>query len=254
LISLVVLVVAICAGLAALGFRGRISTVGVDLGTTFSVVGINNNGKIIIVEDKLGNKIFPSVVSFKDGGEILTAYAALPELSKHPENTIYNAKRFIGRSLESEETRLYASEHPFQVVSLANLSLPNGLPLSNFSQVGFRISATGHSPVGTVTPEDVGTLVLKFLLRTTAEFLGHAQVNKAVVAVPAKFDSSQRRATADCYRRAGLKVVWWYRYRQRTGTVPTLYRHRTINLTLYDTLSMLDLTTIIYLCTLSYHI
>lgn len=77
-ISFIVGVVAICAGLAALGFRGRITTIGVDLGTTFSVVGINKNGKIIIIEDDAGHKIFPSVVSYQDNGNILTAYDALP--------------------------------------------------------------------------------------------------------------------------------------------------------------------------------
>ena len=78
IISFVVAVVAICAGLAAFGFRGRITTVGIDLGTTFSVVGINKNGKIIIIEDDVGHKIFPSVVSYQDNGDILTAYEALP--------------------------------------------------------------------------------------------------------------------------------------------------------------------------------
>ena len=78
IISFIIAVVAICAGLAALGFRGRITTIGVDLGTTFSVVGINKNGKVIIIEDAAGHKIFPSVVSYQDNGEILTAYDALP--------------------------------------------------------------------------------------------------------------------------------------------------------------------------------
>jgi len=78
IISFIIAVVAICAGLAALGFRGRITTIGVDLGTTFSVVGINKNGKVIIIEDATGHKIFPSVVSYQDNGDILTAYDALP--------------------------------------------------------------------------------------------------------------------------------------------------------------------------------
>jgi hypothetical protein len=81
IITFVVGVVAICAGLAALGFRGRITTVGIDLGTTFSVVGINKNGKIIIIEDNVGHRIFPSVVSYKDNGDILAAYEALPHVS-----------------------------------------------------------------------------------------------------------------------------------------------------------------------------
>jgi molecular chaperone DnaK (HSP70) len=93
----------------------------VDLGTTISVVGFNKDGKVIIVEDKAGHKIFPSIVSYLDNGgemnlssrvpaldtptsalrclptEIKAGYDALPYLSTQPENTIYNAKRFIGR-------------------------------------------------------------------------------------------------------------------------------------------------------------
>eukprot|EP01035_Chromulina_nebulosa_P043405 gene43405-58788_t len=168
IISFIIAVVAICAGLAALGFRGRITTIGVDLGTTFSVVGINKNGKVIIIEDATGHKIFPSVVSYQDNGEILTAYDALPYLSRKPLNTIYNAKRFIGRSLEDENVRQYASEHPFKVIDSS---------VSNFSKVAFQINATGHRPI--VTPEDVGTQVLKFLLRITGAYLKHNQVNKA---------------------------------------------------------------------------
>eukprot|EP01038_Epipyxis_sp_PR26KG_P014585 gene14585-19587_t len=197
IISLVVLVVAICAGLAALGFRGRVTTIGVDLGTTFSVVGINVNGKVIIIEDKQGRRIFPSVVSFMDNGEILAAYEALPQLSKYPLNTIYNAKRFIGRSLEDESVKQYANDHSFKVVE-SNLS--------NFSKVGFQINATGHDS-NIITPEQVGTQVLKFLLKITSDYLGHKQVNKAVIAVPAKFDANQRKATGEAYKQAGLKVV-----------------------------------------------
>ena len=196
IISFIVAVVAICAGMAFMGFKGRITTVGVDLGTTFSVVGINVNGKVVIVEDKLGRKIFPSIISYGDNGNILAAYDAIPQLSLNPTNTIYNAKRFIGRSLEEENVKAYAAEHAFNVVA-SNLS--------NFSKVGFEISSSGHNSV--ITPEQVGTQVLNFLMGITAEFLGHNQVNKAVIAVPAKFDANQRKATGDAYAKAGLKVV-----------------------------------------------
>lgn len=196
LVSFVVIIVAACAGLAMMGFRGRITTVGIDLGTTFSVVGINKQGKIIIIEDKLGHKIFPSVVSYRDNGEILVAYEALPELNKHPQNSIYNAKRFIGRSLEEEQVRSYADEHPFKVVPSS---------LSNYSKVGFELQLKGETRI--ITPEEVGTEVLRFLLKITADFLGHNQVNKAVIAVPAKFNSEQRQATGEAYRKAGLKVM-----------------------------------------------
>lgn len=197
IISLIVLVVAICAGLAALGFKGRISTVGVDLGTTFSVVGINNNGKIEIVTDKAGRNIFPSVISYGDNGEIWAGYDAVARMSTHSQNTIYNAKRFIGRSLSETDVQQYANEHPFEVVE--------SLHISNYSQVGFRIDATGHNPI--ISPEQVGTQVLRFLMKLTADYLGHNQVNKAVIAVPAKFSPLQRQATGEAYKKAGLKVV-----------------------------------------------
>lgn len=74
-------------------------------------------------------------------------------------------------------------------------------------QVGFQLSASGHGSSGVVTPEQVGTEVLKHLLALTRDYLGHSQVNKAVIAVPAKFTAIQRQATAEAYRQAGLKVV-----------------------------------------------
>jgi len=97
ILSLVAIAVAACALLAAMGFRGRVSTVGIDLGTTFSVVGVNQHGKVVIVEDKTGRRIFPSVVSYMSNGEIRVGYEAVALLSTCAENTIYNAKRFIGR-------------------------------------------------------------------------------------------------------------------------------------------------------------
>eukprot|EP01034_Spumella_vulgaris_P032094 gene32094-39640_t len=99
-------------------------------------------------------------------------------------------------SLKDENVQLYANQHSFNVVEST---------LSNFSQVGFQISATGHNPV--ITPEQVGTQVLRYLLSVTADFLGHDQVNKAVIAVPAKFSPLQRQATAEAYKQAGLKVI-----------------------------------------------
>jgi len=114
----------------------------------------------------------------------------------HPENTIFNSKRFIGRSLEEDNVRQYAASHPFTVV-------PSNT--SHFSRVAFSIKATGHKPV--VTPEEVGTQVLKYLVQIASDFLGHNQVNKAVIAVPAKFTQQQREATGSAYKAAGLKVI-----------------------------------------------
>eukprot|EP01035_Chromulina_nebulosa_P018301 gene18301-23985_t len=195
LFSLAAAFVVGCAVLAALGFRGRVTTIGVDLGTTFSVVGVNINGKVHIINDSKGHLIFPSVVHYQSNGEILAGYDALPFLTSDPLNTIYNAKRFIGKNWNDSSVIEYGSKHAYTVDKLS-------YGQSNFSEVGFALSSGLI-----VSPEQVGSQVLKYLLKLTADYLGHNQVNKAVIAVPAKFDSIQRQATGDAYKRAGLKVV-----------------------------------------------
>ena len=92
LLTLGTLFVAGCAIMAAFGFKGRVTTIGVDLGTTFSVVGISNKGVVSIVSDEQGHKIFPSIVSFLDGGKVIAGYEALARVGVDPANTIYNAK------------------------------------------------------------------------------------------------------------------------------------------------------------------
>ena len=196
ILTFVTAVVAVCAMMAAMGFKGRVTTVGIDLGTTFSVVGFSTGSKVTIVTDKTGRSLFPSVVTYSDNGVTHTGYDAMAYLQTQPDNTIFNAKRFIGRSLDEEDVRQYAESHPFNVVR-SNVSA--------YSQVGFQLNATGHPSI--VSPENIGTEVLKALLRMTSSFLGHSQVNKAIIAVPAKFNSQQRAATAAAYKAAGLKVV-----------------------------------------------
>lgn len=196
--SLALIGVAICALLAVFGFQGRVTTVGIDLGTTFSVVGMNVNGKIIIINDKDNNVIFPSIVSYRPNGDISVGYNAMPYLISDPKNTIFNAKRFIGRSLVLDIVE-YANHHPYTVDKL-----PVGA--SNFSEIGFVV-ASDKGTSRYISPEEVGAQVLKYLLKITSDFVGHKQVNKAVIAVPAKFNSNQRAATAMAYKLAGLKVV-----------------------------------------------
>ena len=200
LVSIGAAVILFCAVLAANGFKGRVSTIGVDLGTTFSVVGINIDGKVHIVKDKAGKSIFPSIVSYLPGGEIVAAYEARERLSEHPLDTIFNSKRFIGRSLLDEQVQAYAKAHPFETTEV-------GDDISVYGRVGFRLSAaaTGHPSV--ISPESVGTAVLKHLLSVTSDYLGYGGVNKAVLAVPAKFNAQQRAATGAAYKAAGLKVV-----------------------------------------------
>ena len=158
LLTLGAALVLVCAVMAAMGFRGRISTIGVDLGTTFSVVGLRIDGEVHIVKDKAGHNIFPSIVSFLPNGKVVSAWEARDRLGAYPQDTIFNAKRFLGRSLDDEKMQAYADAHPFEAVRAAE-------DVSPFGKVGFRLSnaATGHAPV--VGPEVVGTHVLRHLLK-----------------------------------------------------------------------------------------
>jgi molecular chaperone DnaK (HSP70) len=122
----------------------------------------------------------------------------MEQQSIQPLRTIYNAKRFIGRSLEEKQVQEYASDHSFKVVSINE-------SVSNHSRVGFEIPSLPHTRI--ISPEQVGSDVLRHLLKVTSDFLGHNQVSKAVIAVPAKFDANQRKATGEAFSRAGLKVV-----------------------------------------------
>ena len=248
MMSALTLLVGGCAVLAAMGFKGRVTTVGIDLGTTFSVIAYSHRGKVTVISDKEYNvhirrklglpseallseaswynkehSIFPSMVSFLDGGENVVGYAAQARLSDDPRNTIFNAKRFIGRSLEEEDVQQYAASHPYKAVAVDN-------DTTAFGTVGFNLSVSGHTalnnqalaqkkdqksqksqkkqqPWSLVSPEYVGSLVLKHLLSIASYHLGHSMVKNAVVAVPAKFNTEQRKATAAAYKAAGLKVV-----------------------------------------------
>ena len=196
-----VVMVLACAYMAHKGFRGRVHTVGVDLGTTFSVVGVNLDNQVRIVADKQGRHIFPSVVSYLPDGGVVAAHDAVLRLGSHPLDTIYNSKRFIGRSLEDEGVLEYASAHPFAVRSV-------GADVSAYGQMGFQLPPRANGQPGALlSPEGVGADVLRHLLRVTADYLGYSQVTRAVIAVPAKFNAAQRAATGAAFAAAGLKVA-----------------------------------------------
>eukprot|EP00903_Cladosiphon_okamuranus_P019908 g18297.t1 len=192
---LVAVVVGTCAALAATGFRGRQTVVGIDLGTTYSVIGVNEAGKITIIPGSDGNPLLPSIVSFLENGRVAVGQDALELLERQPVNTIYGAKRFIGRKFSDSAISEEAAEHQFQIIQ-------NG---DDLSEAWFEIKRLGHPPA--VSPQVVGSHVLGELLRRAANYLGHSQVSKAVIAVPAKFDARQRAATVETFRLAGLQVI-----------------------------------------------
>ncbi|MEM7403515.1 MAG: molecular chaperone DnaK [Myxococcota bacterium] len=158
--------------------------IGIDLGTTNSVVAVMEGGEPKIIANEEGSRTTPSVVAYAKG-EILVGQVARRQAVVNPENTIFSAKRFMGRRFNecTEEIKRY----PF-----ACTQLPNG-------GVGVQVQDK------TVTPPEVSAKVLQKLKQAAENYLGHA-VSRAVITVPAYFNDAQRQATRDAGKIAGLKV------------------------------------------------
>jgi molecular chaperone DnaK (HSP70) len=182
--------------LAYSGFRGRASVVGIDLGTTFSVVAVRATqggiGAVEVIRDPAtGSPIVPSAVYYPPSPSLppRVGAAARQLIRSSPLAVIYNAKRFIGKPAGDATVAPQAAKQAFPVVPA-----PPG--------VAFEL------PNGTrVSPERVGADVVKHLLSLAALHLGHDRIAAAVIAVPAKFSREQREATADAFRSAGLRVA-----------------------------------------------
>ncbi len=159
--------------------------VGIDLGTTNSVVATIEGGKPVVLENAEGERVTPSVVAFKDG-EILVGRMAKRQAVLNPEGTIFEVKRFIGRRWE--EVQEEAKRVPYRVEKG-----PDG---------GVRIRVGDKL----YTSEEISAFILKKLVNDAAAKLG-TEVKKAVITVPAYFNNSQREATANAGRIAGLEVM-----------------------------------------------
>ncbi|GMH91927.1 hypothetical protein TrVE_jg981 [Triparma verrucosa] len=185
-----------CAILAYSGFRGRTTCVGIDLGTTFSVVAVRSNGGIGDVEVVDGRDgIVPSVVWYGGGGEVKVGKEAKEEIMKDSKNVVYNAKRYIGRDdVERDEWR------EFTLTPTPLDKKPKGFDL--ISSWSFLTSSGS-----THTPEEVGSTIISHLLNITSLHLGHNQIKTAVISVPTKFNQKQRQATALAFKLAGIKVT-----------------------------------------------
>ncbi|MEX1098332.1 MAG: molecular chaperone DnaK [Planctomycetales bacterium] len=160
--------------------------IGIDLGTTNSVVSVMEGGEVKVIANLEGNRITPSVVAFTDKGETLVGEPAKRQAVTNPKNTIYSIKRFMGRrhsEVESEEKIV-----PYEIV---------GGP-SDYVKV--RVGGKEHSP-----PE-ISASILRKLKEAAESYLGH-KVNKAVITVPAYFNDAQRQATKDAGQIAGLEVA-----------------------------------------------
>jgi molecular chaperone DnaK len=160
--------------------------IGIDLGTTNSVVAVMEGGTPTVIVNSEGNRTTPSVVGFTKAGERLVGQLAKRQAVLNPENTIYSAKRFIGRRYSEVQSEI--KNVPYKVVPGPN------------DAVRFEVMGRQYSP------EEISALVLRKLADDAAKYLGE-KVNDVVITVPAYFNDAQRQATKDAGKIASLNVL-----------------------------------------------
>ncbi len=160
--------------------------IGIDLGTTNSVVAVMEAGEPVVVTNQEGNRITPSIVAFAKNGERLVGQVAKRQAVTNPENTLFSIKRFMGRKYTevNEEMKMV----PYQVVKASNGDA--------------RVSAGDKES----SPPEIAAMILQKLKEAAEEYLGQS-VEQAVITVPAYFNDAQRQATKDAGQIAGLEVL-----------------------------------------------
>jgi len=160
--------------------------IGIDLGTTNSVVAVMEGGDPVVIPNAEGGRTTPSVVGFSKDGERLVGQIAKRQAVTNPTNTIFSIKRFMGGKLS--ETQTETSRVPYKIVR------------------GQNDLAAVEVQGKTFTPPEISAMILQKMKQTAEDYLGHA-VTKAVITVPAYFNDSQRQATKDAGKIAGLEVL-----------------------------------------------
>ncbi|MDQ3406972.1 MAG: Hsp70 family protein, partial [Chloroflexota bacterium] len=166
---------------------GRI--IGIDLGTTNSVVAVMEGGEPTVIPSAEGGRTIPSVVAFTKTGERLVGQVAKRQAITNPNNTIYSIKRFMGRRWDDPEVQRAKDLVPYKVIK-------------DPSSDGVKVqTADGKSH----TPPEISAMILQKLKSDAEAYLGE-KITEAVITVPAYFDDTQRQATKDAGRIAGLDV------------------------------------------------
>ena len=153
--------------------------IGIDLGTTYSCVGIYKNGKVNIIQNDQGNLITPSYVAFMENGERLVGDAAKNQATINPENTVFDVKRLIGRNFSDKSVQADKKLVPYKIVSDQNKPM---------------VEVTVDGKQQKFAPEEVSAMILQKMKTTAEAYLGE-EVKNAVITVPAYFNDAQRRAT-----------------------------------------------------------
>ncbi|MGA0954347.1 MAG: Hsp70 family protein, partial [Burkholderiaceae bacterium] len=161
--------------------------IGIDLGTTNSCVAILEAGQPKVIENSEGARTTPSIIAYMEDGEILVGAPAKRQAVTNPKNTLYAAKRLIGRKFTDKEVQKDIELMPFEIVKADNGDA--------WVQVRDKKLA----------PPQVSAEVLRKMKKTAEDYLGH-EVTEAVITVPAYFNDAQRQATKDAGRIAGLDV------------------------------------------------
>ena len=166
--------------------------IGIDLGTTYSCVGVWMNGKVEIIPNDMGERTTPSYVAFTDT-ERLVGDAAKNQITRNPTNTVFDAKRLIGRKYEDREVQEDMKLWPFKVVKDDKSDRPQVVVQYQKQEKKFFA-------------EEISAMVLQKLKQTACDYLGK-EVKDAIVTVPAYFNDSQRQATKDAGTISGLNVL-----------------------------------------------
>src|SRR5581483_10483701 len=161
--------------------------IGIDLGTTNSCVAVMENGQPKVIENSEGARTTPSVVAYVDDAEVLVGAPAKRQAVTNPKNTLYAVKRLIGRRFGDSEVQKAIKHAPYRIIEAQNGDA--------------WVEVRGKK----MAPPEISAQVLVKMKKTAEDYLGEA-VTEAVITVPAYFNDSQRQATKDAGRIAGLEV------------------------------------------------